>query len=515
MFKVNKIMVIMRNVLFSVVTMYKIYVKYNGDFYENIKEDNFILISPDYNSELEFGCHIIVIEKNKSIAELSGLVCFYHNGTRLNIEQYMESNNISQPIFKGSYQIFTILDNIEEYNKIRDLNDFKKILSSINDVSYLNYHKGSEKGEFHTFKNLDLFKNVFIASKDRLKSYGSGFSGLKKINILGSISVELNNGATILFENIEKNESLYPRSIFSIVGKNGLGKSLALKNIYLKYFKNFNKIQVFSSGLISHSHFKNIAKNQDSYINVSKQSDFNYLISEILIFKDEMLSSMLFFLLSDLFSDARYSNVYVNDILSGHGDNLCVFFEKLAKGKFSNERDLLGFYISRKKNNIDLNLSSGEAAILNIVLNMVLCTLKNNGENLFIFDEPENHLHPNFISQFMNFINKILYPSNSYAVIATHSPFVVKNLTKENIVVLKQKEDLVVAEDITFNTLGANVETISQFVFGNNDLMELESEILDEIVKKYRSYNKELVIEELSKYLSSELILEIISKLRD
>ncbi|WP_350311818.1 AAA family ATPase [Acinetobacter thutiue] len=76
---------------------------------------------------------------------------------------------------------------------------------------------------------------------------------------------------------------------------------------------------------------------------------------------------------------------------------------------FFSGQDLSEISLSRIINNNVFSLSSGEKTIINIILNMVLTTLKNDGENLFIFDEPENHLHPNFISQLMNFISKILY----------------------------------------------------------------------------------------------------------
>ncbi|MDM1019801.1 hypothetical protein QSV37_05675 [Acinetobacter sp. VNK23] len=99
---------------------------------------------------------------------------------------------------------------------------------------------------------------------------------------------------------------------------------------------------------------------------------------------------------------------------------------------------------------------------------------------------------------------------------ATHSPFIVKNLTKENVVVLKQKNDQVITEKITFNTLGANVETISQFVFGNSDLMELEQEIVRDLVERYKKgFTKDEVIKKLSIYLSPELVLEVLEELKD
>lgn len=488
--------------------MYKLYIN-------KIKDDSigdYILIK---NKKIKSGlieCFFEIFENYLLIASVEGVYCYYNylEKSVINLEGNLNSRNLDLD-FSG---IFSVLMSVEEYDKIRNLSNYKKILKKINDISYLNIFA---REDLTFFKDSDFFIEEFLESKDRLKAYGNGFNGFNKVSKLENIYVEINNGAKIFFKSENKNDSIFPKSIYSIVGKNGLGKSLALKEIYIKYKNNFNKIQVFSSGLISQSYYQGVAKNDDSYINVSKNSNFNYLISELLIFRNENLSSMLFFLLADIFSDKRYHNVFINKIPLYEKITVRDFFEKLGKGNFFNEQEFSKINLSRFINGKSYNLSSGEKSIINIVFNMVLTTLKSNGENLFIFDEPENHLHPNFISQLMNLINKILYHSNSYAVIATHSPFVIKNLLKENIIVLKQKNDQVVAEKITFNTLGANVETISQFVFGNSDLMELESEILNEIIETYprdQVYDNDLIIEKLSNHLSPELILEFITKLK-
>lgn len=496
--------------------MYKIFVVDKRDLYEEIKEENFILISPNEKKDGSLYCRIEVFEKFQFATRVFGLICFYHRGERLDLFQFLNhQGNKLVSSFLGSYGLFTILENIEEYDKIRELQKFKNILSAIKDVSYLNFYERSERGNFYKFKNTDFFINEFLASKERLKAYGNGFNGVNKLNILEDIYVEIDNGAKIFFKRSKNNDSIFPNSIYSIVGKNGLGKSIALKEVYKKYANHFNKIQVFSSGLISQSYFQGLANNDDSYINVSKNSNFNYLISELLLFRGENLSSMLFFLLADVFSDERYHNVFISRLPFNEKLSLKKFFENLGKGSFFNETDFSKMSLTRIIKGRKYSLSSGEKVILNIILNMSLVILKSGGENLSMFDEPENHLHPNFISQLINFINKILYASNSQAIVATHSPFVIKNLLKENIVVLKQRNELVVSERITFNTLGANIETISQFVFGNNDLMELEKEIVQELVRGYKkNINKNEIIRELSIHLSPELILEIIEELK-
>lgn len=497
--------------------MYKIFVVNKRDLYEKIKEESFILISPNEKKDGALFCEIEVFEGFQSVVKVYGLICFYHRGERLDLFQFLNHQGDKLvSLFLGSYGLFTILENIEEYDKIRVLQNFKNILSAIKDVSYLNFYERSERRDFYKFKNTSFFINEFLASKERLKAYGNGFSGINKSRILEDMYVEIGNGVKISFKRSKNNNSIFPNSIYSLVGKNGLGKSIALKEFYKKYINNFNKIQVFSSGIISQSYFQGLAKNDDSYINVSKNSNFNYLISELLLFRGENLSSMLFFLLADIFSDERYHNVFISRLPFNEKLSLKNFFEDLGKGRFFDETVFSKMSLTRVIKGKKYSLSSGEKVILNVILNMSLAILKSGGENLFIFDEPENHLHPNFISQLMNFINKILYPSNSYAIMATHSPFIVKNLLKENIVVLKQKNDQVIAEKITFNTLGANVETISQFVFGNNDLMELEQEVAKKFIDAYNDDrdDEDKIIRKLSDDLSPELILEILRKLK-
>lgn len=497
--------------------MYKIFVVNKRDLYEKIKEESFILISPNEKKDGALFCEIEVFEGFQSVVKVYGLICFYHRGERLDLFQFLNHQGDKLvSLFLGSYGLFTILENIEQYDKIRVLQNFKNILSAIKDVSYLNFYERSERRDFYKFKNTSFFINEFLASKERLKAYGNGFSGINKSRILEDMYVEIGNGVKISFKRSKNNNSIFPNSIYSLVGKNGLGKSIALKEFYKKYINNFNKIQVFSSGIISQSYFQGLAKNDDSYINVSKNSNFNYLISELLLFRGENLSSMLFFLLADIFSDERYHNVFISRLPFNEKLSLKNFFEDLGKGRFFDETVFSKMSLTRVIKGKKYSLSSGEKVILNVILNMSLAILKSGGENLFIFDEPENHLHPNFISQLMNFINKILYPSNSYAIMATHSPFIVKNLLKENIVVLKQKNDQVIAEKITFNTLGANVETISQFVFGNNDLMELEQEVAKKFIDAYNDDrdDEDKIIRKLSDDLSPELILEILRKLK-
>ncbi|MDM1019803.1 hypothetical protein QSV37_05685 [Acinetobacter sp. VNK23] len=273
-----------------------------------------------------------IYENKFLVASVEGVYCYYSISKKniVNIElvkQRAEDESFHLEFSKR----FSILNSIYEYDKIRNLKNYSKILKTINDISYLNF---SGVDDFYYFRKTSFFVDKFLINKDKLNSYGNGFWGVKKISSLGNINVKIANGAEVCFKTEMKGGAFFSNYIFSIVGKNGLGKSLVLKEIYTSYSNNFNKIQVFSSDLISQSYFYGIAKNNSSYINTSKRSNFNNLISEIFIFRKERLASMLFILLSKLFSDKRYENVFVCSFSQQDKLNLSIFFEELGKGEF-------------------------------------------------------------------------------------------------------------------------------------------------------------------------------------
>ncbi|MDC5647921.1 hypothetical protein OIN78_17725, partial [Acinetobacter baumannii] len=97
--------------------MYKIFVADKRDLYEKIKEENFILISPNEKKDGSLFCEIEVFEGFQSVVKVYGLICFYHRGERLDLFQFLNHQGDKLvSLFLGSYGLFTILENIEEYD---------------------------------------------------------------------------------------------------------------------------------------------------------------------------------------------------------------------------------------------------------------------------------------------------------------------------------------------------------------------------------------------------------------
>jgi energy-coupling factor transporter ATP-binding protein EcfA2 len=121
-------------------------------------------------------------------------------------------------------------------------------------------------------------------------------------------------------------------------------------------------------------------------------------------------------------------------------------------------------------------------------------------------DEPETHLHPNLISDFVNLLDFILENTGSQAILATHSAYFVREIPKEQVHVFQMhSENTISIENPRLNTFGATVDSISQFVF----LEDSEVELTEKIISKIGNRIFEDIEEELSKHISLAALMNI------
>lgn len=107
-------------------------------------------------------------------------------------------------------------------------------------------------------------------------------------------------------------------------------------------------------------------------------------------------------------------------------------------------------------------LSSGELAMAQFVAQAVASI--DNG-SLLLFDEPETHLHPNYVSTFMDILQELLARTRSVSIIATHSAYVLREVPRNRVNVIVRDEDTPLALRPRMQTFGANIDELSQFVF--------------------------------------------------
>jgi hypothetical protein len=116
-------------------------------------------------------------------------------------------------------------------------------------------------------------------------------------------------------------------------------------------------------------------------------------------------------------------------------------------------------------------LSSGQLSFIRFAAQTALYI--ENG-TLVILDEPESHLHPNFISSFMQVLENLLETTGSVAIVATHSAYFVREVFRDQVQILREIEPKRISiETPRLRTFGADIGAISYFVFGEQDSGQL------------------------------------------
>jgi ABC-type cobalamin/Fe3+-siderophores transport system ATPase subunit len=146
-------------------------------------------------------------------------------------------------------------------------------------------------------------------------------------------------------------------------------------------------------------------------------------------------------------------------------------------------------------------------------IRFVLTALANAGPaSVFIIDEPETFLHPNLISRFMRVLHRLLTSTQSVAVLATHSPFVVREVQSSQVHVLRPAEDggITVGKPL-LQTLGANVASVSSDVFGDDTPDHLYEDLVSKAATDGLTFQQAL--ERYADDLSTEALMLLRSRM--
>jgi len=113
------------------------------------------------------------------------------------------------------------------------------------------------------------------------------------------------------------------------------------------------------------------------------------------------------------------------------------------------------------------SLSSGQKSLLLLIARLFL-----HGErSLVLIDEPENHLHPQFVTLLMQTLQSTLVAMESRAVLVTHSPFVIRELDKTAVQILDNDANgIPCLYQTSLQTFGADIGRISDYVFGDQSV---------------------------------------------
>ncbi|MBP7533935.1 MAG: AAA family ATPase [Chitinophagales bacterium] len=116
------------------------------------------------------------------------------------------------------------------------------------------------------------------------------------------------------------------------------------------------------------------------------------------------------------------------------------------------------FWLNDGYNDYELSgLSAGERAVFPILLDFALMNINNS---IIIIDEIELHLHPALLRDFLKVLPNL--GNNNQFIITSHSPYVLRELPKENILIAKDGK----VQPINVFTKGRDVSSIIEELFG-------------------------------------------------
>lgn len=168
----------------------------------------------------------------------------------------------------------------------------------------------------------------------------------------------------------------------------------------------------------------------------------------------------------------------------------------------------MGFYAPTGEGNRirPLHPSSGQRIFFGFALRLISSI--DHG-TLVIIDEPETHLHPNLICEFVTLLYTVLEATKSIALIATHSAYIVREVPTHcaHVFSFEEESNQVNIGQVRMRTLGASIDSVSQAVFGDSTARKYHEKFASDLSKSGMS--PEQLLAEYGSVLSPELLIEI------
>jgi ABC-type cobalamin/Fe3+-siderophores transport system ATPase subunit len=487
----------------------------------------------------------------------------YHSEFSLAIFDEGESNYLpgrNEPINAGKSMFFSMLDDSESYRQIvkqLGVEQANNVLISINDV-VASREVSPQPKWLQEVAQHNSFQVGFMQHYSKFFAYhnaGSILRGLKEETLFG-ISKELKLEFELAsFESKFEvgftfdPDSYIPKRICILIGENGLGKSQSLSNIArsLMYDKGeftemdgsrpiVNRLLAIASPGETVNTFP--AERKSSRIDYrrlltsrTRNQRTSHGFGEICVqlfrskendggIKGEMRWDIFlkflgkfdnpFEICLQVKSDSK------DEVVSGTKE----YWPIMGLGMNTGDHQLK--ILAKLSNNLQpvryLNgvaspLSSGQVTLLKFAA--IACLHIENG-SLVLLDEPETHLHPNYVSLFVELLDGLLKESGSLAIIATHSPYLVREVPKSQVKVFKRTELRHVSiTEPRLKTFGADIDSISHFIFEDSIMNRLGEKLIEQLAETKGTENYDRILEELQEELPVEMMMYLSRRLEE
>lgn len=279
--------------------------------------------------------------------------------------------------------------------------------------------------------------------------------------------------------------------LIGIIGNNGVGKTFLLRNLVRAfYYKEADKFQgklpLFDNLFVISSSKYDQYKSEDGEIKCNETFHITSLDNTT---PDELIEDLkgISHRKKTIHSKA-YVEVFHDLLKNCIGEQIdCLFSyrdEELANGAFYHQP-----YIDTSKLSEAYNLlSSGQRHILHMMTSLFSHI---HMSSLVVIDEPEVHLHPKALIEFMDALQKTMVLFDSFAIIATHSPLIVREIITSNVYRMeRQDSDAPSIAKVHFNTFGEDIALLYARIFHYDEDDSIFTRIISQRALKYRSADK-------------------------
>lgn len=162
------------------------------------------------------------------------------------------------------------------------------------------------------------------------------------------------------------------------------------------------------------------------------------------------------------------------------------------------------------KNGTTLQLSSGQN-IYAYMLPAIMAEIED--ESLIILDEPELYLHPQLEVGLMNMLKHLLKETSSYAILASHSSIIAREIDRKGVTVLRKTNGNTASDKPTIETYGQSLELVSKEIFDDNLITKPFENELKKYIDNPDSFD--ISIDDLSQHLGDQALSILFSASSD
>lgn len=153
-------------------------------------------------------------------------------------------------------------------------------------------------------------------------------------------------------------------------------------------------------------------------------------------------------------------------------------------------------------------LSSGEIYSLALI---TFLYANIHMSSLVILDEPETHLHPSVLVNMMNCLYEVTERYDSYAIIATHSPLIIREILKQNVYRLKRVDgEIPSIHRVAFDTFGEDIASLYWNIFDYDE----KNSLFTKVVREMASLKKQKTTEDIIKIISDSGTVNLNARMR-